>query len=120
MELLPDGILHVVYAGHITTQIVAGSVQELREVLARGGVRAVVMDTDHVTSFDKDTGSVSGELLRTIRGGGVQVMLASIPSRAVRMMAISISFAAGIPFEVAPSWKEAHALATSALARRRT
>jgi hypothetical protein len=118
MELLPDGILRVVYTGHVTTPMAAGVVHGLRDVLGRGGVRAVVFDCDRLTSFDKDSGRVGSEVLQTVRGVGVIVV--SIPSTAVRMMAMSIAFAVGIPFKVATSWKDAHARATDALAHWRT
>jgi hypothetical protein len=114
---LRPGVLELVFVGHMTGKAMEAAVAVL-EAAEKEALRVVIFDATRISSFESSVRGPGGVLLSTTKRFGA-VGIAAIKSTPVRMMAVTVAFATGLPLRIVGSVEEAYQLAETELSSRR-
>jgi hypothetical protein len=112
---LDDYVFEITYAGLITEAVIKGSVEALREKLARiDRPWALLFDGEQISRVAPDVRGPALELLRLAHDRKPVLIVGATASLPARMFAGTLSFALGIRFEIVEKRSDAlHKIAQS-------
>jgi len=93
------GVIESVYSGHMTAAVLDQNLKAFRDKLSAGSTTHWVANALGVTRFDPTVSTIGAAWLREFKSqGGKQVILISGNS-AIRMIAATAGFVAGVPIK---------------------
>lgn len=113
MHVVSPGVIEVVYAGYIATSLVEEKAHEFYATLRRAPAKHWIGDATGLQGFDPRTTLLAAPWMDAFKAQGGQLFIIVSTSSSVRMVASTVSFAAGVPIKTAATSAEAMALLPS-------
>jgi hypothetical protein len=100
LRLYDDHTIETVGVGYVTGAVLARTRAALEQAVGARRVRYWLADATQVSGFSGDVGTEGAGLLSDFKSLGGAEIIATLPNPAVRMIVVSVAFAAGVPLKV--------------------
>jgi len=113
VHMVSPGVVEVVFAGYIAAQLLDDKAHEFYALLRRSPATHFIADATGLQGFEPKVTLLAAQWLDAFKSQGGRLFIVVSANPSVRMVASTLSFAAGVPIKTAASSAEAMTLLPS-------